>query len=455
MKLSTLEICRVLSVKTDVKDMPVCGITTDSRTDVKGKVFFAIKGEKNNGHDYVENVLKRGAVLCVCDEKVKAKDGVIYVKDTVNALLKLAFYYADKFKDVRIAAVTGSNGKTTVKEMIAAMLEKKFGKNAVLKSEKSFNNHIGVPLTAFKLSDKIKAAVFEVGMNHKGEIKKLVSGFKLDAAVITNTGKAHIGNLGSEKAIALAKAEIFSGLKKGGAAVINARSSFYGLLNKKAAVAGAEVISFGGEMNGMMICCHKETKKGSEFFLKYRGKKQKFKIKMHGFHNALNTAAAAACAATFGVNLKQCAAAMEKFTMQGLMRFERKKKAGIEIINDCYNANPDSFAASLKVLSDLKLKELLIVTGDMMEMGEASVKEHYELGKKLAGINAVSAICYGSFSGDVKRGFYDAGGKYEIISVNDRKELLRVFAEKTKKIKSVFLKGSRGNRLEELEALIK
>jgi len=455
MNLSTGEICAVLGVRKKVPDIAVSGVVTDSRQNVKGRVFFAIKGDRNNGHDYAADVLKRGAVLCVCSEKVNVKNGVIYVKDTVKALLKVALYYAAKFNGVKTAAVTGSNGKTTVKEMLSAMLEKKFGKGRVLKSEKSFNNHIGVPLTAFGLTGGIKAAVFEVGMNHKGEIKNLVSGLNLDAVIITNTGRAHIGNLGSEKAIALAKAEIFAGLKKGGTAVLNAHSPFYGLLLERAGKKGAEIKSFGTLRNSLQISSYKDTRNGSEFMLKTGGKEQRFKLKLPGLHNAFNAAAAAGCAVSFGVSLKACALAMEKFGMGGLMRFERKKKGRVELINDCYNANPDSFAASLGALSGMKRNGLLIVTGDMLELGDKAVKEHYELGKKLAGINAAGAICYGNFSQDVKRGFNDAGGRYTLAAVSDREELKRLFAEKIKAAKAVFLKGSRGNRLEELEALIK
>jgi UDP-N-acetylmuramoyl-tripeptide--D-alanyl-D-alanine ligase len=425
-------------------DAVIKGICTDTRKLKKGEVFFALIGE-TDGHKYTANACSHGAAALVVQsyaEGVEISKQVL-VKDTTEALLQLAAYYFRKFRNVRTAAVTGSNGKTTTKEILAAILSEKY---RTLKSEKSFNNNIGLPATVFKLEKRHQAAVFEIGMNHKGEIKKLVSAIKLDAAIITNIGRAHIGNFSDgTEGIAAAKAEIFDGMKKGAAAVINNDDSFAPYLRKKAAAKGLKVASFGTGPGADTVIKGFEMKKGStEFFIS--GIKGPLVTRLKGVHNLYNTAAAITAAKIFDVSGAQIKKAVAKFEMEGFMRFEEiKLKNNVKLINDCYNANPDSFAASIETLKKLAIKDLTVVMGDMLELGKRAKAYHKETGKKFGELDIKHFLIYGKNAKDVKKGYK---GRAEVFT--DREKLKARLKSVVKSGATVFVKGSRGNKLEEI-----
>ena len=440
MRINLSEIYSLFGASFKGDDIKAAGITADTRKIKKNYVFVAIKGEKNDGHDFASEAVKKGAIVCITQRKIKGVPCIV-VDDTKEAIMNLGRYYAAKFNNLKTAAVTGSNGKTTTKELLGAFLQEVY---ATTKSEKSFNNYLGVPLTLFGLEKQTRALVLEMGMNHKGEIKKLAKLAPLDAVIITNIGRAHIGNMGSQDKIAEAKAEIFEGLRKGGTAVLNGDDRYFGFLSGK---AGNKVVSFGmSAKNDYRISDVKESVTGTKFMLN----RVRMSTKLKGIHNIYNIASAAAAAGALGVGLKKVKKALAAFSMKGLMRFEEIKVKGASVINDSYNANPDSYAASLMALKQMKRKNLVIVSGDMLELGKDSPAMHREIGEKIARIKPLALLVYGRFARDVEKGYIKGNKKNKAVCFTDRQELKKALAPYLKKGNTVFLKGSRGNKLEEI-----
>jgi UDP-N-acetylmuramoyl-tripeptide--D-alanyl-D-alanine ligase len=447
MELTLAELYRVFGKKFEGKNAFIKGICTDTRKLKKGDVFFALIGV-TDGHKYAARAFENGAAALVVE---KYAEGVeiskqIMVKDTTDALLELAKYYFKKFK-IKAAAVTGSNGKTTTKELLAVMLSEKY---TVLKNEKSFNNNIGLPATVFNLSKKHEAAVFEIGMNHKGEIGRLVSAVKLDAAIITNIGRAHIGFFkDGTKGIASAKSEIFQGIKNGGTAVLNNDDAFAGILRGKAKDRGLKIRTFGMDGGADIYVIGYEMKDGWTVF-EVNGIKGRLKMRLSGLHNLYNAASAIALAKAFGVSDIQIKRALAKFKMEGFMRFEEiELKNNVKLINDCYNANPDSFAASIETLKELGAKDLTVVMGDMLELGKNAAKFHEETGRKFAELDIKNFLIYGKNARYVKKGY----GKPAFI-FTDREKLKAKLKNVVKNGSVVFIKGSRGNKLEEIAKVL-
>jgi UDP-N-acetylmuramoyl-tripeptide--D-alanyl-D-alanine ligase len=444
MKLRLKELYKLFNTGLKWPDAVISGITADSRLVKKGNVFVALIAD-SDGHKYAANALKAGAVAAIVEKDIPGvdKEKLIMVKDTKDALLKMAGYYFKKFRKLRVVAVTGSNGKTTTKELLGAVLSAKY---KVHKSEKSFNNYLGLPLTVFGLKDGHEMLVLEIGMNHPGEIKKLVSAVKLDAAVITNVGRAHIGNFkGKEAGIAKAKAEIILGVKKGGVVILNREDKYYGFLRKKASAMKLKVLSFGtGTGASTRIEDYKAAENGSEF--RVSGFKEKMKMGLKGLHNVYNASAAITAAKCFGISGLKIKTALSKFKMEGFMRFEEIKYGnGVTVINDCYNANPDSFAASIGTLKKAGYKDLVVLMGEMLEMGKLSPKLHAETGSMFRGLNIKKFFIYGGNAENVKRGY---GLDAQVYT--EREKLKADIMAYVKPGDTVFVKGSRGNKLEEV-----
>jgi UDP-N-acetylmuramoyl-tripeptide--D-alanyl-D-alanine ligase len=448
MQLKLSEIYRLFDRTHAGRDAKVRGISIDSRTIAAGEVFIAIKGDRTDGHKYVHDAVRRGAAAVIA-ERGQAD---IIVKDTSDAMLMLAKYYAAKFKKTKIAAITGSNGKTTTKEMLAEMLGECFGRARVLKSEKSFNNHVGVPLTVFKMHGSLRSAVLEMGMNNPGEIARLAKAVKIDTVIITNIGTSHIGRLKSMANIAKAKAEIFGGASRGGYAVLPADDSYYPYLEKKARARGLKIMSFGLGKNAKVRAeIIKTGGSGTVFTLSHGGKKTELEMGVKGTHNVYDAAAAAAAALTLGADIASIRLALPKFKMQGSLRFDEKTIRGIRIIEDCYNANPDSFKAGLETLRSMGLRSIIVVSGDMLELGARSAKYHAEIGAMIARLGVKKLLVYGKYAGALISGFVKAGGsRAAAAAFSDKDKMARALKEAARPGDTVYVKGSRGNKLEDI-----
>ena len=349
-------------------------VGSDSRNIVKSQLFVAIKGEHFDGNSFATEAIKQGAAaVLVSDLNTQASPAVL-VQDTRLALGQMAKYWRDKFQ-IPLVAITGSNGKTTVKEMLAAIL-KAADKNA-LATQGNLNNDIGMPMTLLKLRAEHDVAVIEMGMNHMGEIDYLTHIAQPNIAVINNAGTAHIGELGSRDNIAKAKGEIFAGLSDDGVAVINADdeyADYWKSLNKN-----TKTIMFGMQSQADLSATFVEKESISEVTLYTPKGNIVFNLAMLGKHNISNALAASACAVALGVSNADIARGLESFTtVKG--RLQRKIGVnGAALIDDTYNANPDSMKAAIDVLAAMQ-NNTIFVMGDMAELGADAMQMHIDIG---------------------------------------------------------------------------
>jgi UDP-N-acetylmuramoyl-tripeptide--D-alanyl-D-alanine ligase len=455
MNLTLKELYKVFNKNFNLsKDERIKSISVDTRTLKKGDVFFAIKGESTDGHNFIKDAFEKGAVLAVA-EKYKDKR-IINVKDTKTALLKAASYYLNKMKDIKVFAITGSNGKTTVKEILYKILSERIDDKFIVKSPKSFNNIIGIPLTIFELNENNKILILEIGMNKAGEIKKIMEFIKIDVAVITNVGLSHIGLLKSKKNIARAKSEIFYGLKKCGVAVLNRDDEYYEFLSNRAKkiVKEVKIFDFGTSKEADLRMSGIRNGKGRlSFNLETKKEKVDVYAQLHGIHNAYNIAAAAAASSFYGIKLSDVKNAMKNFRLKNMMRLEERHQGGITIIKDCYNANPDSFKAALQFLKEKKFNNVIAVIGDMYELGTWTRKFHNDVGGLFADIELKKLIATGKYSDYYLEGFVKSGGDRNAVRIfcfNQKKQISDYLSEIIKKGDTLFLKGSRKNKLEEI-----
>ena len=372
-------------------DIMYNGVGIDSRSVTSGQLFVALKGGNFNGHDFAQQAIADGAAAVLVDHEIPGALPALVVKDTYQALGQLAGYQRNQ-NNLPLVAITGSNGKTTVKEMLASILRVHCQNDEqVLATQGNLNNHIGLPLTLLKLNQQHRYAVTEMGMNHSGEISYLSHIAQPDVAVITNAASAHIGELGSLEAIALAKAEILSGLKVDGTAVLNADDEFFPLW--KAAAANYKLISFGLK-NKADVSAHYQLQ-ASASFLEIKTPQGVFEVVLpvSGLHNVSNALAATAAAFVLGVPQTAIAQGLEDYaSVAGRLQ----RLTGINsavVIDDSYNANPASVHAAIDVLK-AQAGEKILVLGDMGEMGEGAEELHAELGRyaKASGIKSLMTL---------------------------------------------------------------
>ncbi len=385
------------------------GVSIDSRSISDGEIFFALRGQNFDGHNFLDDALLRGdgAVIDSKDRKLPEGKVIVYVRDTLKALQDLAHSLRAK-SNVPVVAITGSNGKTTTKEMTYEILSGRF---RVLSNKGNLNNHIGLPLSLTGLDIDDEAVVLELGMNSTGEIRRLCEIAEPTHGIITNIGMAHIGKLGSLDLIRSAKFEILQGLT---VAVLNADDDFL-MEGFKSVVANGgfmgRVITFSinpvkkslrdflsdGVNNGSHVTARDvyTTEKGNNFILELNnGKSAAIKLNIHGLFNVYNALAASAVCLSLGINIDEIKTALENYSSFP-QRFEVINGGTITLINDSYNANPSSMAESLRELVRMKGDgRTVAVLGDMFELGEFSEKQHRAIGKIItnAGIDVFIAV---------------------------------------------------------------
>lgn len=381
-------------------------VGTDSRNVQPGMLFVALRGDRHDGHGFVAEALQRGAAAALVGEGfVAAPDmPLLRVGDTRRALGDLAAYWRGRFS-LPLAAVTGSSGKTTVKEMLAAVLREVAPEPQVLVSQGNLNNDIGLPLTLLKLNDRHRYAVVELGMNHLGEIRALSRMAQPTVALVNNAGTAHLGYLGTVENVARAKGEIFEGLGPDGVAVINADDAFAGLWRELA--AGRQVMDFGLGSGAAIRARYQLTSAGSELELLTPVGNATTRLAVPGLHNVRNALAATAAALALGVGLPAVTAGLWNFRgVKGRLQSKPCRFGGV-LLDDTYNANPDSVAAAIDVLAATPGKTLLVL-GDMGELGPAGMALHAQLGERarragiarLFGLGPLSAAAVKEFGSD-------------------------------------------------------
>lgn len=443
-KLSVKEIAAVLGTQSD-SDAVIDSVVIDSREAGKGSLFVAIAGERFDGHDFVSKVLENGVQAAVCS---KIPNGVsteklIIVEDTRTALLQIAAYYRSKF-EIPVVGLTGSVGKTTTKEMIATVLSAKF--NTVF-TQGNLNNEIGLPRMCFRIDSSTQAAVLEMGMNHFGEISRLTQTARPTIGLINNIGVSHIENLGSREGILKAKMEILEGMKKNAPLVLNADDEmlfnasksienpvvFFGIDNPQADFKAEDIVQDNDSMR---------------FTIKYNGGECEIKLPAIGRHNVLNAAAAFAVGMQLGISPKLAADALAEYTPSG-MRQKIVTKSGKTVVEDCYNASPDSIKASLSAFSSMKISgKRIAVLGDMLELGDYSETAHRSCGGYVADNKIDILFAYGT-----EAAYYVDEAKkkgIETMLFRDKKELTDKLFEIVNEGDAVLFKASRGMKLEEV-----
>lgn len=413
----------------------------DTRKIEKDNVYLAIKGANFNGNDFAIKALEAGASIVIVDElnfnlnDIKENGNVIKVKNTREALLNLAKFYREKL-GLKVIGVTGSTGKTSTKDLIAALLSAKY---RVFKTKGNFNNDIGLPLMILELTSDIDVAVLEMGMSSLGEIELLAKVAKPDIGVITNVGLSHIENLKTQENILKAKMEITAFFGKDNVLIVNAEDEL--LRNISSDVFKVKKIGYNHEYDvyaSNIILREEET----EFLAHAFGEEAVFNLPMAGKHNVLNTMLAIEVSKSLNVSFEDMVRGVENLEATS-MRLQVIKKQGLTIINDCYNASPDSMRSSLDVLSAYKNNRKIAILGDMYELGDESEKSHFEVGK-YAKDKVDTLIVIGKYIKNFKDGFNNDN----IIMYNTKEECIKELENIIKLDDVVLVKASRGVKLE-------
>jgi UDP-N-acetylmuramoyl-tripeptide--D-alanyl-D-alanine ligase len=424
------------------RDVEFTSVGSDSRAVVPGMLFVALKGERFDGHAFVEAVLQQGAAGALVAHDWAAAHPelpLVAVADTRLALGRLAAAWRARFH-IPLIGVTGSNGKTTVKEMCAAILRADFGQHAVLATTGNLNNDIGLPLTLLKIRGSHRAAVIEMGMNHPGEIDYLTHLARPTVALVNNAQRAHLAGLGSVTAVARAKGEIFAGLDAHGTAVINADDPHADLWRELA--AGRSVLGFGFAAAADVRGAWREHGFGGELELVTPLGTETFHLPVPGAHNAKNALAAAAACLAAGVPLAPIVRGLSHYAgVKGRLQQQRGCNGAL-VIDDSYNANPDSMRAAIDVLASLPGRRIFVM-GDMGEVGDNAGQLHSEIGghAKSMGIDLLFAL--GEKSAAAAHEF-DGGGQH-CAGVEALVQALRPLMDQDT---TVLVKGSRFMKME-------
>jgi UDP-N-acetylmuramoyl-tripeptide--D-alanyl-D-alanine ligase len=437
------DVAKVLNAGLAAADVRFSAVSTDTRSIASGDLFIALKGEKFDGAKFVAQAAEAGAVAALVNEGSdigQAACPVLFVPDTRIALGKLAAHWRARF-GIPLAAITGSNGKTTVKEMLAAILVRHTGsEQAVLATRGNFNNDIGMPLTLLRMNAAHRYAVIEMGMNHPGEIDYLTRLANPDVALINNASGAHLQGLGSVEGVARAKGEIFAGLKEDGSAIINADDAHADLWRR---LAGAHrILDFGLDHAAQVKGDWQAQGYGGVLQLHTAAGDARIVLQVPGEHNARNALAAATAALAMQIPLPSIVQGLEGFGgVAG--RLQRKQALhGATVIDDTYNANPASMHAALEVLAQAKGKRIFVL-GDMGELGEGAAQFHREIGIAARELGIEQMLALGEQSAGAVQEFGTGARHFAAVE-----ELCTAVEKELDATTTVLVKGSRFMKME-------
>jgi UDP-N-acetylmuramoyl-tripeptide--D-alanyl-D-alanine ligase len=441
----------------------VTRVWTDSRTTRRGDLFVALTGERFDGHRFVGDAIRKGAVGALVrrgygGERMTGtallprKAVLIEVDDPLRAYQDLAGAYRRRFP-IPVVAVSGSNGKTTTKEMIGRIVSERFD---TLMTEGNLNNHIGVPQTLFRMKARHEAAVIEMGVSGLGEMTRLCDIAAPTHGVLTNIGPTHLATLGNIQTVARAKGELLEALPPDGTAVLNADDAFFKELCER---ARGRIVSFGYAEHADVRALRVES--SGPAFSKVRmavhGRARPFSVALGatGRHNVANALAAAAAGIALGLGVETIRAGLSRYRPSA-MRSEVRRWRGATVLNDCYNANPVSVRAALQWMADLKGSgRTFAVLGDMLELGGEAEQAHREIGRELARSATDYALTMGDLGARIAAGALEGGLPTErVVTAKDPETLAEYLQRVVRKGDVVLVKGSRGARMERvLEAI--
>ncbi len=441
------EAAQAIDASTHGADVTFSSVSTDTRTLQHGALFVALRGDRFDGHDFVRQALENGASAALVDKDFKpsaaglaADAPLLVVADSRLGLGHLAAVWRNRF-DIPLIAITGSNGKTTVKEMLAAIFVAATGDTeSVLATQGNLNNDIGMPLMLLRLRARHRYAVIEMGMNHLGEIDYLTRLATPTVALVNNAQTAHVGELGSVENIARAKGEIFVGLRPGGIAVINADDAFapmWRTLNSE-----REIIDFGLDNSAQVTGRYELLTASARLEIKFPQETIQTHLQVPGLHNVRNALAASAAALAVNVESQAIAKGLNHFKgVKGRLQ-TKAVLHGATLIDDSYNANPGSVCAAIEVLAQAPGEKILVL-GDMGELGVDGVQLHAEIGRYAheKGIDAV--FCLGDLSRHTAQAFGVGAWHFERIQ-----ELLADLENRLSPTTTVLVKGSRFMEME-------
>ncbi|KOY15987.1 UDP-N-acetylmuramoyl-tripeptide--D-alanyl-D-alanine ligase [Paenibacillus xylanivorans] len=438
-------------------DVGIEGVFTDSRKPVPGSLFIPLVGERFDGHEFVQTCVEKGAAgtLWQKDHGTAPQGAVIIVEDTLVALQELASSYLKENK-ASIVGITGSNGKTTTKDIVDAVLSTTF---KVHKTQGNFNNHIGMPLTVLSMEPDTEIVILEMGMSGRGEIEELSVIAQPDVAIITNIGESHLLQLGSRLEIARAKVEIAAGMKPGGLLIYNGDEPLINQVLAEAATKmpeGLQRYTFGLQTDnddyptGIM-----NAQSGVAFTTKQSGEVA-LTMPLLGTHNVVNCLAALAVARHFGVAAEQIVAGLSHLKLTGMRIEIINGVSGLTMLNDAYNASPTSMKAAVDVLEGLKGYRIKVaVLGDMLELGPQEHELHRGIGEYITPDKMNMVLAYGPLSASIAEGARQNMPAEAVHTFESKEELTRYLLENLHSRDVVLFKASRGMKLEDVVEALK
>ncbi|OAI48703.1 hypothetical protein AYO45_04495 [Gammaproteobacteria bacterium SCGC AG-212-F23] len=440
--LQLSEIATILTVKKPTQDATIQGVSSDTRTLSKGNLYIAIRGEQFDGHDFIKEAMQKGAAAAIVSRAIDSPLPQIIVNDTIEALGKLAANWRERFS-LPLIGVTGSNGKTTLKNMIASILRAACHNDATqaLATEGNLNNNIGLPLNLLRLNQSHRYAVLEMGLNHFGEMAYLSNIAKPTVAAINNAASAHLEGLEDVAGVARAKGEIFTALNKKGTAILNRDDAFFDYW--KTLLNGQQIISFGFDASANVTAQFGENQQTT--IITPKGNIT-IKLPLLGRHNVMNALAAAAATLAVGIDLNAIKMGLENVTpAPGRLR-QHQLKNNLRIIDDTYNANPASVNAAINTLATIGGTKILIL-GDMRELGPEASALHFSIGQsaKSAGIHHL--FTFGELSQQATKAFGNHAQHF-----TDRDTLVQAVQPYLAENTTILVKGSRSMHMEKIIA---
>lgn len=445
------DICNMLDVKNDLskfETVVVKGVSIDTRKIEEANLFVPFKGENVDGHQFVRNAIEKGAAAALWDINVPNPPEdipVIVVEDPLLALQSLANHYRHEL-DLKVVGITGSNGKTTTKDIVANLLSVKY---RVHKTQGNYNNHIGLPLTILSLPQDSEVAVLEMGMSGFGEIELLSEISQPDAAIITNIGESHLQDLGSREGIAKAKLEIVKGLKSDGL------FAYYGdeplLQDGVQELNLKHVETFGRSENNTIYPTKIQMNNQGSFFETSLAYGETFFLPVLGIHNIHNALAGILIARKFGLSIDDMKEGLRSLKLTQMRMEMVAGKKGESIINDAYNASPTSMKAAIQLVSELEgFHTKILVLGDMLELGDQEEEFHQEIGQLINPEKVQHVFTFGPLGGYISKGALENFSPDRVHSFTDKDCLTKELSSFISGEELVLFKASRGMKLEEV-----